>query len=90
MSVANATVLRLTRELAFIDEVLAAAAAGKLRSKASSHFVDRCRLSFDAVLKSRARSLSHYCHILSSLYFSHLWRPNNSGLGPKPCPLAVC
>lgn len=42
VSVANATVLRLTRELAFIDEVLAAAAAGKLRQKTSNYFVDRC------------------------------------------------
>ena len=42
VSVANATVLRLTRELAFIDEVLAAAAAGKLRPPSTNHFVDRC------------------------------------------------
>ena len=40
-SVANATVLRLTKELAFIDEVLAAANAGQLRGKDSSYFVDR-------------------------------------------------
>jgi len=43
VSVANATVLRLTRELAFIDEVLAAAAAGKLRPQSTNHFVDRCK-----------------------------------------------
>ena len=43
-SVANATVLRLTKELAFIDEVLAAASAGQLRGKDSSYFVDRSLL----------------------------------------------
>ena len=40
-SVANATILRLTRELAFIDEVLAAAAAHQMRSADSDYFVDR-------------------------------------------------
>jgi len=40
-SVANATILRLTRELAFIDEVLAAAAAHQMRSADKDYFVDR-------------------------------------------------
>ena len=40
-SVANATIMRLTRELAFIDEVLAAAKADQLRSPSSDYFVDR-------------------------------------------------
>ncbi len=40
-SVANATILRLTRELAFIDEVLTAAAAHQMRSAESDYFVDR-------------------------------------------------
>jgi leucyl-tRNA synthetase len=40
-SVANATIMRLTRELAFIDEVLAAAKADQLRSPTSDYFVDR-------------------------------------------------
>ena len=38
---ANATILRLTRELVFIDEVLAAAAAHQMRSTDSDYFVDR-------------------------------------------------
>ena len=40
-SVANATILRLTKELAFIDEVLAAAEANQLRGPELDYFVDR-------------------------------------------------
>ena len=59
-SVANATIMRLTRELAFIDEVLAAAKADQLRSPTSDYFVDRQAPCFGAC----AGVLSRPCPVL--------------------------
>ena len=57
-SVANATILRLTRELAFIDEVLAAAAAHQMRSPDKDYFVDR-RGSPESCCLLRALAADH-------------------------------